>query len=297
MREVNGVSPKPCLEHKPFLSGESVSWPECRPSGDSNCPTSFSRHFTGRAFLFRGLAAVRSCVRLGSCVPLFRLRPARKNAATFAVPRSALFAHLPRIAPLLLTSLRGTTTECSHSLARPVSCDWKLECSNGSRFTRNFGRRQQKYLANGCSQILLWTLINFLIEVSSTYPCAFLGFYVTATINIRSAPRLLHSNKSSNSQARLCGRVTSPPRKKDHSTVQQDLQNTNGTVSTHHHHRGGAGVSISNNSLLHDFSQVGQDLSSSNLLGAQQAYAATAIPAICALRRALNSESPVSFDA
>ena len=79
--------------------------------------------------------------------------------------------------------------------------------------------------------------------------------------------------------------------------MQQDLLNTNGAVSTHHHHRAGRGVSISTNSLLHDLSQVGQDLSSSNLSGAQLAYAATAIAAICARRRALTSESPVSFDA
>jgi hypothetical protein len=86
---------------------------------------------------------------------------------------------------------------------------------------------------------------------------------------------------------------------KDYSTVQQDLQNSNGGVSTHHHHRGGSGVSSGNNSLLQDLSQVGQDLSSSNLPAAQQAYATLQqqLQQFALGGGALTSESPVSFDA
>src|ERR1022692_58755 len=62
---------------------------------------------------------------------------------------------------------------------------------------------------------------------------------------------------------------------KDYSTVQQDLQSAHGTLANsrfnqHHHH--GGGVSTGPDTLLQDLSQVGQNLSSSNLPAAQQAY-------------------------
>ena len=66
---------------------------------------------------------------------------------------------------------------------------------------------------------------------------------------------------------------------KDFATAQQDLQSQGGSSShnLHNHHRmktGGAdGSSTNQNSLLQDLSQVGQNLTSGNLTGAQQAYA------------------------
>jgi len=64
---------------------------------------------------------------------------------------------------------------------------------------------------------------------------------------------------------------------KDFSTLQQDLQNNLSTDHFHHHHHlssgGGSGDSSSQNSLLQDLNQIGQSLTSSNLAGAQQAYA------------------------
>jgi len=66
---------------------------------------------------------------------------------------------------------------------------------------------------------------------------------------------------------------------KDFSTVQQDLQSQGGPSAghLHHHHRistGGVGEdSTGQNSLLQDLNQVGQNLTSSNLAGAQAAYA------------------------
>jgi hypothetical protein len=63
---------------------------------------------------------------------------------------------------------------------------------------------------------------------------------------------------------------------KDFSTVQQDLQNLSNNQFHHHHHLrsgGGGGDSSNQNSLLQDLNQIGQSLTSSNLAGAQQAYA------------------------
>ena len=61
---------------------------------------------------------------------------------------------------------------------------------------------------------------------------------------------------------------------KDFSTVQQDLQNlSNNQLHHHHHHSGGGGDSSNQNPLLQDLNQIGQSLTSSNLAGAQQAYA------------------------
>jgi len=64
---------------------------------------------------------------------------------------------------------------------------------------------------------------------------------------------------------------------KDFSTVQQDLQSRGNLPTTHFHHHshhgGGGGDSSTQNSLLQDLTQVGQNLTSSNLAGAQQAYA------------------------
>jgi len=64
---------------------------------------------------------------------------------------------------------------------------------------------------------------------------------------------------------------------KDFSTVQQDLQNNLSSNHFHHHHHlssgGGSGDSSNQNSLLQDLNQIGQSLTSSNLAGAQQAYA------------------------
>ena len=64
---------------------------------------------------------------------------------------------------------------------------------------------------------------------------------------------------------------------KDFSTAQQDLQNNFSTTQFHHHHHhssgSGSGDSSSQNSLLQDLNQIGQSLTSSNLAGAQQAYA------------------------
>jgi len=64
---------------------------------------------------------------------------------------------------------------------------------------------------------------------------------------------------------------------KDFSTLQQDLQNNLSTDHFHHHHHlssgSGSGDSSNQNSLLQDLNQIGQSLTSSNLAGAQQAYA------------------------
>jgi hypothetical protein len=66
---------------------------------------------------------------------------------------------------------------------------------------------------------------------------------------------------------------------KDFSSAQQDLQNQYELPASHFHHHthlgGGGGGSDSNNqnSLLQDLNQVGQNLTSSNLAGAQQVYA------------------------
>ncbi len=62
---------------------------------------------------------------------------------------------------------------------------------------------------------------------------------------------------------------------KDFSTLQQDLQNNLSTDHFHHHHHlsSGSGDSSSQNPLLQDLNQIGQSLTSSNLAGAQQAYA------------------------
>ncbi len=64
---------------------------------------------------------------------------------------------------------------------------------------------------------------------------------------------------------------------KDFSTVQQDLQSEGGPSTSHFHHHhhfsGGSGNSTDQNPLLLDLNQVGQSLTSSNLAGAQQAYA------------------------
>lgn len=62
---------------------------------------------------------------------------------------------------------------------------------------------------------------------------------------------------------------------KDFSTLQQDLQNNLSTDHSHHHHHlsSGSGDSSNQNPLLQDLNQIGQSLTSSNLAGAQQAYA------------------------
>ena len=74
---------------------------------------------------------------------------------------------------------------------------------------------------------------------------------------------------------------------KDYTTLQQDLQSQSGTSSHHfhHHHRigtgdpfgdssgTGSGDANSQNLLLQDLNQIGQNLTSSNLAGAQAAYA------------------------
>jgi len=66
---------------------------------------------------------------------------------------------------------------------------------------------------------------------------------------------------------------------KDLSTVQQDIQSPGKLTESHvnyRSHRGGGGgstASSSQNSLLQDLNQVGQSPTSSNLAGAQQAYA------------------------
>ena len=68
---------------------------------------------------------------------------------------------------------------------------------------------------------------------------------------------------------------------KDFSAVQQDMQSPGKLTDSHfrHHSRlglgggGGSSDSSSQNSLLQDLNQVGQNLTSSNLAGAQQAYA------------------------
>jgi len=66
---------------------------------------------------------------------------------------------------------------------------------------------------------------------------------------------------------------------KDFSTAQQDLKNQYKLPASHFHHLshpgggGGSSDSSNQNSLLQDLNQVGQNLTSSNPSGAQQAYA------------------------
>lgn len=91
---------------------------------------------------------------------------------------------------------------------------------------------------------------------------------------------------------------------KDYSTLQQDLQSQSGMGHhLHNHHRmraGGAGDSSSSqNPLLQDLNQLGQSLTSSNLTGAQQAYAALQqqLQQFALGGGALSTESPVSLEA
>ncbi|MFY9841730.1 MAG: hypothetical protein WA718_06140 [Terriglobales bacterium] len=96
---------------------------------------------------------------------------------------------------------------------------------------------------------------------------------------------------------------------KDFSTVQQDLNgqnlagptNASGSHSHHHGHpiKAGSGDPESQNSLLQDLNQIGQNLSSSNLAGAQQAYSTLQqqMQQFALGGASLSSLSPVSFDA
>ena len=90
---------------------------------------------------------------------------------------------------------------------------------------------------------------------------------------------------------------------KDYSTLQQDLQSQGGTGHhLHNHHRihtGGLGDSSSQNSLLQDLNQLGQNLTSSNLSGAQQAYSTLQqeLQQFAFGGGALATESPVSLEA
>ncbi len=90
---------------------------------------------------------------------------------------------------------------------------------------------------------------------------------------------------------------------KDYSTLQQDLQNQSGMGHhVHNHHRisaGGVEDSSSQNPLLQDLNQLGQSLTSSNLSGAQQAYAILQqqLQQFALGGGALATESPVSLEA
>ena len=65
---------------------------------------------------------------------------------------------------------------------------------------------------------------------------------------------------------------------KDFSAIQQDIQNLGGLSTKHFHHYrplSTGGEDLANqNSLLQDLNQFGQNLTSGNLVSAQQAYAA-----------------------
>ncbi len=90
---------------------------------------------------------------------------------------------------------------------------------------------------------------------------------------------------------------------KDYSTLQQDLQSQSGVGHhLHNHHRiraGGSGDSNSQNPLLQDLNQLGQSLTSSDLTGAQQAYAALQqqLQQFALGGGALSTESAVSMEA
>ncbi len=88
---------------------------------------------------------------------------------------------------------------------------------------------------------------------------------------------------------------------KDYSTLQQDLQSQSGAGHhLHNHHRINAGGdSTSQNPLLQDLNQLGQSLTSSNLTGAQQAYAMLQqqLQQFGLGGGALPTESPVSLEA
>ncbi len=90
---------------------------------------------------------------------------------------------------------------------------------------------------------------------------------------------------------------------KDYSTLQQDLQSQSGMGHhLHNHHRisgGGVEDSSGQNPLLQDLTQLGQSLTSSNLTGAQQAYAVLQqqLQQFALGGGALSTESPVSLEA
>jgi hypothetical protein len=91
---------------------------------------------------------------------------------------------------------------------------------------------------------------------------------------------------------------------KDFSTVQQDLKSPGPPSATHrfpHHHGGGGGDgdTSSQSSLFQGVSQAGSSSPTSNLAGAQQAYAALQqqLQQFALGGGALTPESPISFDA
>ena len=92
-----------------------------------------------------------------------------------------------------------------------------------------------------------------------------------------------------------------PAAQKDFSTLQQDLKPLGPTHPFHpHRHLGGGSDDLTNqNSLLQDLSQVGQNLTSGNLSGAQQAYATLQQQSqqFAFGGEPLSTQSPVSFDA
>ncbi len=84
----------------------------------------------------------------------------------------------------------------------------------------------------------------------------------------------------------------------DYSTLQRDLQSTIGTLPTHRfppdHYKGGISTG-----QLQDLNQIGQSLTSSNLAGAQQAYATLQqqLQQFALAGGALSTLSPVSLEA
>jgi hypothetical protein len=89
---------------------------------------------------------------------------------------------------------------------------------------------------------------------------------------------------------------------KDFSTVQQDFKNENHASNNLRYRTStfvGNLASSGQNGLLQDLSQIGQSLTSSNMAGAQQAYATLQqqLQQFALGGGALTTESPVSFDA
>jgi hypothetical protein len=88
---------------------------------------------------------------------------------------------------------------------------------------------------------------------------------------------------------------------KDLSTVQQDLKsNSSLSLNNLRHYRPvGGGDSSNQNSLLQDLNQTGQSISSTNLAGAQQAYASLQqqLEQFALGGTTATSMTPISFDA
>src|ERR1039458_9690369 len=256
-----------------------------RPSSSSSEIASARISRSVKSLKFRAMPTsllfLDSVSRIGFRETLIKLVPDSFGPAcqpgNCCLPSPARFAHPPphrAISPSAI--LRNRRKTLQHFLRTLPLAKWNRACSNTARFTRNFAGYERQSSASEFPAERLQTLHRGTsMSISAILNSSSNQYQIGAASNPhqQKMQQLGQALQSGNLSATQSDFATLRAAFSQPATATGSTSNPVAQSCNHLSSGGGSGDSSNQNSLLQDLNQIGQSLPSSNLAGAQQAYA------------------------